>query len=155
MLDTEKNKIGVSRKISGSEKTRLKLIAKNLKPPPGFGLVLRTAAAGHSLEELQKDLDELLSTWKEIAERARSAAQAAAEGVEGAVPVLLHAAMPQALSVVQDLFNDKVEVFVFVFLVLFCQPGVLHVEPLTGEGLCIAQGVLSHPHDFKYFNHVY
>ncbi|XP_078156794.1 ribonuclease E/G-like protein, chloroplastic [Carex rostrata] len=109
VLGTEKDKVGVSRKISGSEKTHLKLIAKNLKPPPGIGLVLRTAAAGHSLEELQKDLDGLLSTWKEIAERARSAARAADEGVEGAVPVLLHGAMPQALSVVQDLFNDKVK----------------------------------------------
>lgn len=76
--------------------------------PPGFGLTVRTVAAGHSLDELKKDLDGLISTWKGIVEHAKSAALAAAEGVEGAVPVMLHRAMGQTLSVVQDYFNEKV-----------------------------------------------
>ncbi|XP_019431595.1 PREDICTED: ribonuclease E/G-like protein, chloroplastic isoform X1 [Lupinus angustifolius] len=102
------DKIGVSKKISGLERTRLKVIAKTLQPE-GFGLTVRTVAAGHSLEELQKDLDGLLSTWKNIMEHAKSAALAADEGVEGAVPVILHRAMAQTLSVVQDYFNDNVK----------------------------------------------
>lgn len=101
-------RIGVSKKISGVERTRLKVIAKTLQPQ-GFGLTVRTVAAGHTLEELQKDLDGLLSTWKNIVEHAKSASLAADEGVEGAVPVILHRAMGQTLSVVQDYFNEKVE----------------------------------------------
>lgn len=85
----------------------MKVIAKTLQPE-GFGLTIRTVAAGHSLEELQKDLEGLLSTWKNIMEHAKSAALAADEGVEGAVPVLLHRAMGQTLSIVQDYFNEKV-----------------------------------------------
>lgn len=102
------NRIGVSKKITGAERTRLRVIAKTLQPP-GFGLTVRTVAAGHSLEELQKDLDGLLCTWKGIVEHAKSAALAAEEGVGGAVPVMLHRAMGQTLSVVQDYFNEKVE----------------------------------------------
>uniref|UniRef100_A0A2P2LE59 Uncharacterized protein MANES_12G064500 n=1 Tax=Rhizophora mucronata TaxID=61149 RepID=A0A2P2LE59_RHIMU len=107
ILITHYDKIGVSKKISGVERTRLKVIAKSLQPP-GFGLTVRTVAAGHSLEELQKDLEGLLSTWKCITEHAKSASLAADEGVEGAVPVILHRAMGQTLTVVQDYFNDKV-----------------------------------------------
>ncbi|XP_031372344.1 ribonuclease E/G-like protein, chloroplastic isoform X2 [Punica granatum] len=108
VLITRCDRIGVSKKISGMERTRLKVIAKTLQPQ-GFGLTVRTVAAGHSLEELQKDLEGLLSTWKNIIEHAKSAALAADEGVEGAVPVILHRAMGQTLSVVQDYFNEKVK----------------------------------------------
>ncbi|CAA7407803.1 unnamed protein product [Spirodela intermedia] len=107
ILSARCNRIGVSKKITGVERTRLRVIAKTLQPP-GFGLTVRTVASSHSLEELQKDLEGLLSTWRGIAEHAKSAALAADEGVEGAVPVLLHRAMGQTLSVVQDYFNEKV-----------------------------------------------
>ncbi|XP_058747844.1 ribonuclease E/G-like protein, chloroplastic isoform X2 [Vicia villosa] len=108
VLSTRCDKVGVSKKIFGVERTRLKVIAKTLQPE-GFGLTVRTVAAGHSLEELQKDLERLLSTWKNIMEDAKTAALAADEGVEGAVPVLLHRAMGQTLSVVQDYFNENVK----------------------------------------------
>ncbi|KAL2939705.1 Ribonuclease E/G-like protein chloroplastic [Bienertia sinuspersici] len=96
--------------ISGVERTRLRVIAKSLQPP-GFGVTIRTVATGHSVEELRKDLEGLLSTWRNILEHAKSAALAADEGVEGAVPVILHQAMGQTLSVVQDYFNEKVSCF--------------------------------------------
>ncbi|CAK9156311.1 unnamed protein product [Ilex paraguariensis] len=108
ILMTCYNRIGISKKISGVERTRLRVIANTLQPQ-GFGLTVRTVAAGHSLEELRKDLEGLLSTWKAIMEHAKSAALAADEGIEGAVPVLLHRAMGQTLSVVQDYFSDKVK----------------------------------------------
>lgn len=107
ILLTRCDRIGISKKIGGVERTRLKVIAKTLQPP-GFGLTVRTVAAGHSLEELQKDLEGLVSTWKSITEHAKSAALAADEGVEGAIPVILHRAMGQTLSVVQDYFNETV-----------------------------------------------
>lgn len=108
VLTTRCDKIGVSKKISGAERTRLKVIAKTLQPE-GFGLTVRTVAAGHSFEELQKDLEGLLSTWKNIMENAKSSALAADERVEGAVPAILHRAMGQTLSVVQDYFNENVK----------------------------------------------
>lgn len=112
---TRCDKVGISKKISGVERTRLKVIAKTLQPP-GFGLTVRTVAAGHSLEDLQKDLEGLLSTWKSIMEHAKSAALAADEGVEGAIPVILHRAMGQTLSVVQDYFSEKVHAHICLFL---------------------------------------
>ncbi|CAN4083520.1 unnamed protein product [Withania somnifera] len=102
------NMIGISKKIAGVERTRLRVIAKTLQPQ-GYGLTVRTVAAGHSLNELQKDLESLLSTWKSITEHAKSATLAADEGVDGAVPVVLHQAMGKTLSVVQDYFSDKVK----------------------------------------------
>jgi len=106
-LFTRCDKVGVSQKICGTERTRLKVIAKTLQPE-GLGLTVRTAAAGHSFEELQKDLEGLLSTWKNIMEHAKSSALAADEGVEAAVPAILHRPMGQTLSVVQDYFNENV-----------------------------------------------
>lgn len=108
VLLTQNSVVGVSRNVLGPERTRLKLIAKTLQPPK-VGLTVRTVAAGHSFEELQKDLTRLLETWKEIVEHAKSAFLAAQEGVEGAVPVILHRAMGQTLAIVQDDFNEKVQ----------------------------------------------
>lgn len=110
---TRSNCVAISKKISGQERPRLRDIATKLKPQ-GFGLTVRTVAAGRSCEELQKDLEGLLSTWKVILEHAKSAALAADEGVDSAVPVLLHKAMDQTLSVVQDYFKDKVILNIFV-----------------------------------------
>ncbi|KAG0498341.1 hypothetical protein HPP92_003032 [Vanilla planifolia] len=111
ILKTRCDRIGVSKKITGLERGRLKVIAKALQPP-GFGLTLRTVSSGHSKEELQKDLEGLLATWKNIVDNAKSAVLAAEEGMEGAIPIMLHKAMDQTLSVVQDYFNDKVEFMV-------------------------------------------
>ncbi|KAL8143189.1 hypothetical protein V2J09_016221 [Rumex salicifolius] len=108
VLKTRSNNVGISKKISGVERTRLRVIAQSIKPP-GFGLTARTVAAGRPLQELRKDLEGLLSTWRNIMEHAKSAALAADEGVEGAVPVILHQAMSQTLSVVQDYFTEKVK----------------------------------------------
>lgn len=111
ILITRCSRIGVSKKISGVERTRLRVIAKTLQPK-GFGVTVRTVAAGHSLEELKKDLEGLVLTWEDIMGHAKSAALAADEGVEGAIPVILHRAMGQTLSVVQDYFNEKVKCLV-------------------------------------------
>lgn len=113
VLSTQSKTIGISKKIAGVERTRLRVIAKTLQPK-GYGLTVRTVASGHSLEELQKDLERLLSTWKVIMEHAKSAALAADEGVKGAIPVLLHRAMGQTLSVVQDYFSEKVNIFFII-----------------------------------------
>lgn len=99
--------MGVSRRITGPERKRLRQMAQDLLPA-NFSLTVRTEAVGLGREELEKDLARLMETWKEVLERASAAAVAAEHGMEGAMPVLLHRAMGQFLTVVRDFFNDKV-----------------------------------------------
>ena len=57
---------GVSRRIkSAGERRRLKALSKDLRPD-GFGLIVRTVAENHSLEQIQADLGELLAHWGEV-----------------------------------------------------------------------------------------
>lgn len=59
-------RLGVSRRINTSEESRrLKEIATELKRD-GEGLIARTAAQGASREELERDFNFLLGTWKGI-----------------------------------------------------------------------------------------
>ncbi len=57
---------GVSRRIEGDERTELRDVMANLEIPAGMGLIARTAAVGRNQEELQWDLDYLLSMWHAI-----------------------------------------------------------------------------------------
>ncbi|CAM6120478.1 unnamed protein product [Calypogeia fissa] len=99
--------VGVSRRITGPERKRLRQVAKQLLPP-NFSLTVRTEALGLGKEDLEKDLARLMETWKEVLERASAAAVAAEHGMEGATPVLLHRAMGQFLRIVRDFFNNRV-----------------------------------------------
>lgn len=57
---------GVSRRLEGDDREDLKEILNNLNYPKHMGLIIRTAGAGKSLEELQWDLDILLKHWEAI-----------------------------------------------------------------------------------------
>ena len=59
---------GVSRSLEGKERDKVRENLKALKRPDNMGVIVRTAAAGASLEELQWDLDYLLSIWDAIQE---------------------------------------------------------------------------------------
>jgi|GEM_PF-403564 len=63
---------GVSRRIDGEERAELKQMLELLNVPEGMSLIARTAAIGHSLEELQWDLDYLLKLWRAIEEAANA-----------------------------------------------------------------------------------
>ncbi|KAF3325965.1 hypothetical protein FCM35_KLT09045 [Carex littledalei] len=108
ILMTHNEMIDVPLAVEEPERARLLAIAKALKPA-GFGLKAEPAAAGHPSEELEKDLDILLSTWDGIVEHAKSAVQAEQEKIVGAVPAMLHRAMNQNLTVIYDYFPDNVE----------------------------------------------
>ncbi|MDX1918152.1 MAG: Rne/Rng family ribonuclease [Candidatus Caenarcaniphilales bacterium] len=68
VLTTEHENIMMSRRISSpDERARLKSIASLLKPPVGFGLVIRTEAMGATEHELEEDFRELFfERWKYI-----------------------------------------------------------------------------------------
>ncbi|XOV78187.1 MAG: ribonuclease E [Aestuariibacter sp.] len=59
---------GISRRIEGDERTELKDALNKLDLPKGMGLIVRTAGVGKSYEELEWDLNVLLTHWKAIEE---------------------------------------------------------------------------------------
>lgn len=60
------NYIGVSRRVeSDAERNRLRAAAEQLRPE-GMGLIVRTAASGRPMEELQRETDALHRSWEKI-----------------------------------------------------------------------------------------
>ena len=57
---------GVSRQIEGNDRAEAKEAMSSLQVPDGMGFILRTAGVGKSTEELQWDLNYLLSVWDAI-----------------------------------------------------------------------------------------
>ena len=58
---------GVSRKIEdGTQRERLKKLIEELRPPEGFGLIIRTAGMGQTKTELQRDMKYLLRLWESV-----------------------------------------------------------------------------------------
>ncbi|MEW6758514.1 MAG: Rne/Rng family ribonuclease [Acidobacteriota bacterium] len=55
--------VGVSRKISGTERARLKEIVRRLKARVSGGFIIRTAAEGVSEEDLAQEMQGLLDQW--------------------------------------------------------------------------------------------
>ena len=63
---------GISRRIEGDERTDLKDALNRLDLPKGMGLIVRTAGVGKSYEELEWDMNVLLTHWKAIEDAADS-----------------------------------------------------------------------------------
>ena len=63
---------GVSRRIEGDDRAELKKAMDALAIPDDMGVIIRTAGVGRDAEELQWDLDYLLSIWRAIAEASLS-----------------------------------------------------------------------------------
>ena len=57
---------GVSRRIEGDDRAALKQAMDALDIPDDMGVIIRTAGVGRDAEELQWDLDYLLSIWRAI-----------------------------------------------------------------------------------------
>ena len=58
---------GISRKVEAEgERKKLKEIISEMTIPEGYGYIIRTEAMGRSREELQKDLDSLISLYEGI-----------------------------------------------------------------------------------------
>ncbi len=63
---------GISRHLDSEVRQELRQVLASLEVPEGMGLIIRTAAAGKSAEELQWDLNYLLSLWEAILRSAES-----------------------------------------------------------------------------------
>jgi ribonuclease E len=58
---------GISRKVTNSEdRRRMKEIAEALQVPEGMGVILRTAGANRSDQEVQRDFEYLLRMWETV-----------------------------------------------------------------------------------------
>jgi len=64
---------GISRRIEGEERTELKDAMSQLEIPKNMGAIIRTAGVGRSAEELQSDLDYLVTLAGTIEKAAESA----------------------------------------------------------------------------------
>ena len=89
------NASGISRKLSDTERKRLRDVLKKLVPD-GAGVIVRTAAEGASEDELARDVKRLQAQWEEIQSRAAA----------GGAPVLLYGEPDLVIRVVRDLFNE-------------------------------------------------
>jgi ribonuclease E len=59
---------GISRRIEGDDRAQLKEALSGVNIPDGMGAIVRTAGIGRSAEELQWDLDYLITLWNAIKE---------------------------------------------------------------------------------------
>ena len=94
----KRNSYGISKKISDkAERARLREILHNLKIPRGMTVVLRTAAAGASADDIAKDYDYLVNLWNDIRKTT----------LESVAPVIIHAEDSLLRRVVRDFISDK------------------------------------------------
>ena len=90
--------IGISKKIeSYKERRRLRYLAKK-SLPKGMGCIIRTAAVGKNENELKKDWENLVATWRKIDEKIKNSKS----------PTLVYQDMELATSIIRDLFTKDV-----------------------------------------------
>ena len=95
----ELDHVGIARRLEDEdERERLLEIGHSIKTDNG-GLIIRTVAEGHSLEELQQDLQFLIRLWEDIAKRKKNAGPGS----------MVHTELNLYLRVMRDFVDDEVE----------------------------------------------
>ncbi|MCI0693965.1 Rne/Rng family ribonuclease [candidate division KSB1 bacterium] len=91
--------VGVSKKIqSVRERKRLQRLARTMRPK-GFGLIVRTVAAGKDDDSLHADVDNLIKVWRKTEERIKREKP----------PSLVYKDLGMASSVIRDLFTPDID----------------------------------------------
>jgi ribonuclease E len=85
---------GISKRLPDEERRRLRKILEEIRPE-GHGLIVRTAAEGASVEELRRDVEQLVAEWTQI--------ERIAEGAR--TPMLAYAEPDMAVRVIREEFN--------------------------------------------------
>jgi ribonuclease E len=118
---------GISRKLSDTERSRLKSLLKQILPDEA-GVIIRTAAEGATEDQLTRDVGALTARWDDIAKKSATG---------GSAPQLLYGEPDLMIKVVRDLFNED-----FVSLVVqgdeawdMINGYVSHVAPDLSERL--------------------
>ncbi|MFO0745247.1 MAG: Rne/Rng family ribonuclease [Myxococcota bacterium] len=71
-LEADSDKAGISRRVSDTERTRLKKVMNSLEVPEGFGAIMRTAAADQGEEDIKENQKYLMSMWNQLQDRFRA-----------------------------------------------------------------------------------
>ncbi len=99
VLTPGREQIGVSRKVENdSERARLRELLEGLNPGAGLGVIVRTVSMGASKTSLQRDLQYLKRTWKEVRTR----------GTTEKSPSLIYQEMDLTTRAVRDYLTDEV-----------------------------------------------
>jgi ribonuclease E len=96
VLVPESSTYGISRRLDDSERRRLRRILDDVRPE-GHGLIVRTAAAGASAEDLRRDVEQLVGRWRDIDERTRKLA----------APALLYSEPHMAVRIIREELTDE------------------------------------------------
>jgi len=98
LMPLQKRHIGISKKIEGDERGRIKKIISELKIPDECGLIVRTAAQGVAHRDLARELKFLVKIWgrvKNFANREKA-------------PKLVYEEYDLILKAVRDLLSEDV-----------------------------------------------
>lgn len=91
------DKVSISQKIrDNEEKTRLRELFAKIKPA-GFGLIVRTAAEGKKVEDLESDINELVKRWCEMI----------AEVKKASAPSRVMGELSRSSSMVRDMLSTE------------------------------------------------
>lgn len=91
------DKVSISSKISSTEeKDRLKNLIKSIKPK-NYGIIIRTAAEGKKVAELDGELRGLVSRWEGVFEKVKGAKP----------PKLLHGELNRTTAILRDMLNGQ------------------------------------------------
>lgn len=91
---------GISRKLPGPERKRLKEVLKKVVPDDG-GAIIRTAAEGVAEDAIAADVNRLHSLWQDIEQRTAKEKKS-----RGNKPVTMYEEPNLLVKVVRDLFNE-------------------------------------------------
>jgi ribonuclease E len=91
---------GISRKITdASDRKRLKDIAQDLDVPEGMGVILRTAGASRTKQEIQRDFEYLMRMWEQVRELTLSSV----------APALVYEEGSLIKRAIRDLYNKEID----------------------------------------------
>lgn len=100
VLTPGQEQIGVSRKVEDSEeRQRLRALLNGIKPGENMGVIIRTASEGASKTHIQKDLQVLKRTWKNIQKQV----------VKSSAPSLVYQEADLATRAVRDYLNEDID----------------------------------------------
>jgi len=91
---------GISRKITNpQDRRRLKAIAQELEVPEGMGLIIRTAGASRTKQEIKRDFEYLLRLWESVRDLT----------LQSTAPSLVYEEGDLIKRSIRDLYNKDVE----------------------------------------------
>ncbi len=91
---------GISRKITDAgDRKRLKEIAQDLDVPEGMGVILRTAGASRTKQEIQRDFEYLMRMWEQVRELTLSSV----------APALVYEEGSLIKRAIRDLYNKDID----------------------------------------------